>query len=108
MRLEFTENFKNYYKDYSFKLSRGNTEIAVFPKDEKRAAFIDGYRVTLSGTYSSELKDYTFSKDYTGLKAATAYKFVFNVNNVGGATLSITFKEGYTETVELGDYELND
>ena len=108
VRLEFSESFRNYYKDYSFKLSRGNTDIALFPKDETRAAFLDGYRVTLSGTYSSEIKEYTFNKDYTGLKAATAYKFVFNVNNVGGATLSITFKEGYTETVELGDYELND
>ena len=108
VRLEFTESFRNYYKDYSFKLSRGSTEIALFPKNETKAAFIDGYRVTLSGTYSSELKDYSFSKEYTNLKEATAYKFVFNVNNVGGATLSITFKEGYTETVELGDYELND
>ena len=107
VKMDYTDNFKNYYKDYTFKFSRGTKNIATFAKDETKAAFIDGWKVTLSGTYVSEIKSYSFTKEYTDLEPATAYTFIFDVNNVGGATLTITFKEG-TQTVELGDKELND
>ena len=108
VKLQFTDNFNNYYKDYSFTLTSQGNDI-VFAKGETRAAFVDGWRVTLSGTYTKEFGDpLTFSKEYSALEAATAYTFVFDVTNVGGATLSVTFKDGYGETVELGDQELND
>lgn len=108
VNLQFTDNFKNYYKDYSFTLSSQGKNI-VFSKGETRAAFVDGWKVTLTGTYSKESgSPLTFSKEYSALETATAYTFVFDVTNVGGATLSVTFKDGYTETVELGDKELNE
>ena len=110
VKMQYTDNFKNYYKDYSFKLSRINTEIVTFTKDETRAAFVDGWQITLSGSYTSELgKESQFqAKQLPNLDPKTAYTFIFDVKNVGGATLTITFKDNYTETVELGDYELND
>ncbi len=103
-----SENFQKYYKDYTFKASRTGIEIATFAKGENKAAFVDGYLLNLSGTLVSETKTYEFSKSYSDLNPATAYTFTFDVSNVGGASINITFKDGYTETVELGVYELND
>ena len=77
-----------------------------FVKDETRGAFIDGYKITLSGAMKSEVKDFSFSKEYTNLDEATAYTFTFDLTNVGGASLSISFNNT-TETVDLGDIELN-
>jgi hypothetical protein len=101
-----TDNFKNYYQDYSFKLSRNNSEIVTFVKDDARGAFVDGYKFTLSGTVISPTKTQTFSKDYTSLHEATAYTFLFDASNVGGASITVTFNNN-VETIELGDLELN-
>ena len=102
-----SETFKNYYKDYSFTITRDGNDIVSFAKDETRAAFIDGYKLTLEGTLTSESKTQSFSKDYSSLSEATAYTFYFDVNNVGGATITVSFNDT-VETVDLGDYELND
>ena len=101
-----TDNFKNYYQDYSFKLSRNNSEIVTFVKDDARGAFVDGYKFTLSGTVISPTKTQTFSKDYTSLHEATAYTFLFDASNVGGTSITVTFNNN-VETIELGDLELN-
>lgn len=102
-----TENFKNYYNDYSFKLSRSNAEIVTFAKGETKAAFVDGYKFTLSGTLTGPTKTQTFSKDYSNLDEATAYTIVFDASNVGGSTITVSFNDT-VETIELGDVELND
>lgn len=102
-----TDNFKNYYQDYSFKLSRNNSEIVTFDKDDARGAFVDGYKFTLSGTVTSPTKTQNFSKDYTSLHEATAYTFLFDASNVGGASITVTFNNN-VETIELGDLELNE
>lgn len=107
VKVTCTQNFKNYYKDYSFVLKRSGKDIATFVKDEERGAFVDGYRFTLEGTLTGETKTQTFSKEYTNLEAATAYNFVFDADNVGGSSITIRFNEN-VETVELGDVELND
>ena len=108
VKVSCSEYFKEYYKDYRFELSRNGSTIATFAKDQNKAAFVDAYKFTLSGTMTSDTKTYTFSKDYTNLAAATAYTFNFDVANAGSSSITITFKEGYTETIELGDLELND
>lgn len=106
--LSFSEYFKKYYSDYSFTLSRASKEIVTFTKDEEdRAAFVDGYQLILSGTLQAETKTYTFSKNLD-LNPATAYKIIFDVTNVGGASISISIKDGYAEEVDLKDCELND
>ena len=107
MKIACSENFKNYYKDYSFKLVRNNQEIAAFTKDDERAAFIDGYKIGVQGVLTGEIKTQNFSAEYTGLAEATAYTLYFDVPNVGGSTITISFNDT-VETIELGDYELND
>lgn len=108
VKIACSEYFQKYYTDYTFKLSRTGYEIATISKDETRAVFVDGYMVTLSGTLTSESKTYQFSKSYSDLSPATAYTFMLDVSNVGGSAITITFKDGYSETVDLGVHELND
>lgn len=107
VKISCTENFKNYYKDYTFKLTRDGAELATFIKDETKGAFVDGYKFILEGTLTGEVKTQTFSKEYTNLETATAYTFVFDADNVGGSSITIRFNDT-VETVDLGDYELND
>ena len=102
-----TDNFKNYYKDYTFKLTRDGSEIVSFVKGETRAAFVDGYKFTLQGVITSETKTQTFSNDYSSLDEATAYTILFDAPNVGGSAITITFNNN-VETIELGDLELNE
>lgn len=109
IRIRCSENFKNYYKDYSFVLYRGNVDIAEFVKDETRAAFFDGYKVSLRGTMRTETgAEKTFAPDeYTNLAPATIYTLELDVANIGSSAVTVTFNNT-VETVELGDVELND
>jgi hypothetical protein len=107
IKISCSEYFKKYYSDYTFKLTRGTAEIATFVKDETKAAFIDGYKIKVEGTLTGELKTYSFEKEYTGLDEATAYTINFDAPNVGGSTITISCNDT-VETVELGDYKLND
>ena len=107
VKISCTQNFKNYYKNYTFKLTRGSSEIAVFAKGETKAAFVDGYRFKIEGVLEGEIKTYSFEREYTSLNPATAYTFIFDVTNTGAASISISFNNN-VETVELGDIELND
>jgi hypothetical protein len=107
VKIGCTDNFKNYYKDYSFKITRNGNEIVNFGKDESKAAFIDGYKIVLQGVLSSETKTQSFEKEYNNLSEATAYTFLFDINNVGGATITVSFNNT-VETINLGDHELND
>lgn len=107
VKISCTQNFKNYYKDYTFKFTRDGADIVTFVKDETRGAFVQGYKFKLEGTLTGEVKTYTFSKEYSNLDAATAYTFVFDTDNVGGTAITVKFNNT-VETVELGDYELND
>jgi hypothetical protein len=107
IKVSCSEYFKKYYSDYTFRLTRGTAEIATFVKDETKAAFVDGYKIKVEGVLQGELKTYSFEKEYTGLDEATAYTLNFDAPNVGGSTITISFNDT-VETVELGDYELND
>lgn len=118
IKVSYSEYFKKYFTDYSFKLTRDNAEVVVFAKDETRGAFIDGYKIKVEGTMTGEQlieneegefvpKTFSYSKEYSNLEVAAAYTLAFDVNNVGSATLTVTFNDE-VETVELGDIELND
>lgn len=102
-----TDNFRNYYTDYTFKVGRDTDHIATFVKGETRGAFVDGYKLTIEGTITGPSKTQTFRKDYTSLREATAYTFNFDASNVGGATITISFNDT-VETVVLDDIDLND
>ncbi len=108
VKVAVSESFANYYSSYEFKITTGNgTEIA-FPKGETRAAFIDAYRFTISGTLVSQGgQSSSFSKEYTGtLEAKTCYTISFDASNIGGNTVTVSFNGNLTP-VELGDVELN-
>lgn len=102
-----TKNFKDYFKDYSFKLMRDGSEIVTFVKGEDRAAFIDAYKFNMVGTFQSETGTLGYEGSYSSLDEATLYTFVFDVDNTGGARLTVRFNHD-VETVNLEDYELND
>lgn len=107
IKISCTDYFKRYYSDYTFKLTRDGSDIATFVKDETRGAFIDGYKIKVAGTLTGEMKTYTFEQEYTGLDEATAYTLNFDASNVGGSTITISFNDT-VETIDLGDFELND
>lgn len=107
VKVECSQNIRNYYKDYSFKLTRQGVTLATFAKDDIRAAFVEGYRITLEGTLVTETKTQTFTQEYQMLDEKTLYTMYIDVPNVGAASVEITFNNT-VETVELGDYELND
>lgn len=102
-----SESFMNYYKDYTFKLTRNNAEVAVFEKGDTKAAFIDGYLIQVEGVLTSETKTQPFSVEYKNLEEATAYTLNFDAPNVGGSSITISFNDT-VEEIELGNYELND
>ena len=70
-------------------------------------AFVDGYKFTLTGTLKSETSTKTFEKEYSSLDEATAYTFEFDVTNVGGASITVTFNNN-VEVINLDDLELNE
>lgn len=107
IKITCTETFKNYFKNYEFKLTRDGDAVVLFAKDEERAAFIDGYKIKVEGVLTSETKIHNFSKEYTNLNEATAYTLIFDASNVGGSTITISFND-MVEEIELGNIELND
>lgn len=107
VKVSCSDDFKRYYKDYTFKVTRDGSTIVEFVKDESRAAFVDGYKIAIEGTLTGESKTYSFQKEYTNLDEATAYTFHFDVSNVGGSSITIKFNDN-VETIDLGDFELND
>ncbi len=107
VKVACTDNFKNYYSDYTFSVGRENSTIATFAKGEIKAAFVDGYKLTLKGEIQSYSGKKTFEKEYTNLDEATAYTFLFDASNVGGSQITVSFNNT-VETIDLGDIEINE
>ena len=107
IRIECTDQFKRYFSDYSFSISRSGTKIMDFPKDDQRGVFLDGYSFTVDGVFVSEMRTYGFSKDFNALNPATVYTLVFDIDNVGGTSINVIFNDT-VEVIDLGDIELND
>lgn len=109
IKVECTEIFKAYYKEYSFKLMRMTSKIADFVQGETRGVFFDPYRFHLEGTLKTEtgaVKTFA-TEEFRSQSAATAYTMILDVANVGGGSITVTLNDN-VETVELGDIELND
>ncbi len=109
VKVACTEMFDNYFPTYSFKITTAAGNRIDFPKGESRAAFIDAYKFTVEGTLTNQGgTEQIFSKSYeTGINPATCYTVKFDASAVGGNSITITFNE-QTETIDLGDIELND
>ena len=61
----------------------------------------------MEGVLTKESGVNEFSKEYTDLNEGTVYTMFFDVPNVAGSAITISF-DNTTETVELGKIELND
>ncbi len=108
VKVECGETFKSYYTAYSFTVKTGAGTTIDFPKGETRAAFVDAYAITVSGTLTNQGgKTQSFSKEYKSLSPKTCYTLRFDVSNVGGGSVSVSFDES-VEDVELTDVDLND
>ncbi len=109
VKVSCTDLFKTYYTAYSFTLTTGAGTKIEFPQDETRAAFVDAYTISVSGTLTNQGgKTQTFTKDYkTSLSSKTFYTLKFDVSNVGGGKVTIKFDDT-VDDVELSDVELND
>lgn len=108
VKIECSESFKNYFTDYSFTLKTGSGTEISFPKDETRAAFIDAYKFSVSGTFTNQGgTKYPFTKDYNSIEANTCYTIRFDASNIGGLKVTVTFDDTVT-TVDCGDLELNE
>ena len=109
VRFAFTDVFKAYYTDYSFTLTTGGGTVIEFPKSETRAAFIDAYKFSVSGTLTNQAgKTQTFSNSFDkSIDAGKCYTVKFDVPNIGSSAITIIFDDT-VETVTLTDIELND
>ena len=108
IRMEYSDNFKAYYTDYSFTVKTGGGTEILFPKGETRAAFVDAYTISISGTLTNQGgKEQTFAKAYdSSLSPKTCYTVKFDVSNVGTGAVTITFDDT-VEDVTLTDVDLN-
>ena len=109
VKVSCTDMFRNYFSDYSFKITTAAGTQIDFPKSETRGAFIDAYKFTIDGTLKNQGGTaQSFNKTYdTGINPATCYTVTFDASNVGGTSVTVTFNDT-TETIDLGDIELND
>lgn len=108
VKISCSDSFRNYFPQWSFKITTGTGTVIDFPSTETRAAFVDAYKFTVSGSFTSQggtVKEW--SKDYNSLEAATCYTIRFDASNVGGLKVTVTFDDT-VETVDCGDVELND
>ena len=103
VRISCSTQFREYFDDCIFTISRGTTTIATMGLYSDDAVFVDGYKLTISGVATKG----SFSKEFANLKAATVYKMYFDVTNVGGVKITVTFDDK-VETVDLGNYDLNE
>lgn len=108
IKVECGDAFKAYYPEYSFSVKTGGGTTIAFPKGETRAAFVDAYTISVSGSLTNQGgKELTFSKDYKALSPKTCYTLRFDVSNVGGTAVRVSFDDT-VEDVELVDVDLND
>lgn len=108
VRISCTEAFRNYFPERSFVVRTGAKTEIPFPSTETRAAFIDPYKFSVSGSLTTQGgKAYSLqTEEFTGLKPATCYTVVMDVANVGGVSVSVSFNDT-VQNIQL-EVELND
>lgn len=103
VKVATTTDFKNYYPTSAFTIT---TPDHSFTWDGK-PVFV-AYQFSVGGTVTNQVGK-TLSletKTWKG-EAATCYTVKYDVNNVGGVTVTVSFSDT-VETVSLGEIELND
>lgn len=108
VKVACTDDFKSYFTDYNFVVTTGSNNVIEFPASETRAAFIDAYKFSISGTLTSQGgSTKSFSTEYSNLDAATCYTVKFDASGIGGVHVTISFNDN-VETVDCGESELNE
>ena len=104
VRIELTDAFRNYYPTSSFTISTPDNP-AGFTYTGK-AIFV-AYQWTITGTLVGQNgAAYTLPERTWKGESATCYSVKYDISNVGGATITISFDDS-VETVTLEEIELN-
>lgn len=102
-----TDTFKNYFTEGKFTLTTGNGNSFDIAKDSDTAIFIEAYKFSITGDFKNQGgADKSFSKDYQDLSPATLYTLKYDISNVGGLKVTVTFNDTVAE-FDLGDVEIN-
>lgn len=109
VKFSFTDAFKKYFTEYDFSVKTGAENVIAFPQTETRAAFVDAFKITVSGNLVNQGNaETTFGpKTYESLSEATCYTLKFDVTNVGGVKLSVSFNDTI-DVIDLGALEINE
>lgn len=104
VKIECTDAFKNYFPQRSFVITTPESTSGFNFGD--KAIFI-ACQWTVAGTLKTQTGgDYTLPERSFRGDAATCYTLKYDVSNVGGVTITISFSDN-VETVRLDDIELN-
>lgn len=102
--IEYTDAFKNYFKDYSATIHSAGGTYVDFAKDETRAAYVKpgNISIKLSLTKTNDVTTTFEPAQIANAEAKTHYKIKFDVNGgeVGNGTLLISF-DSSTESVPV-------
>ena len=102
-----TDNFKKYFTEGKFTLTTGNGNSFDITKDSDTALFIEAYKFTIAGNFKNQGGvDKTFSNEYQDLSPATLYTVKYDISNVGGLKVTVTFNDTVAE-FDLGEVEIN-
>ena len=104
VKIECTDAFKHYFPQRSFVITTPESASGFTYSD--KAIFV-AYQWTVTGTLKTQTgDDYALPERSFKGDAATCYTVKYDVSNVGGVTITISFNDN-VETVKLGDIELN-
>jgi len=104
VKIECTDAFKNYFPQQSFAIS--TPESASGFTYTGKAIFV-AYQWTVSGSLKTQTgADYDLPERTFKGNAATCYTVKYDLSNVGGVTITISFDDD-VETVNLDEIELN-
>lgn len=104
VKIECTDAFKKYFPQRSFIITTPESASGFTYGDQ--AVFV-AYQWSVTGTLKTQTgADYALPERTFKGDAATCYTVKYDVSNVGGVTITISFNDN-VETVVLGDIELN-
>ena len=104
VKISCTDLFKSYYPEYSFTIKTPNNSAGF--KYEGEAIFV-AYQFSVTGTVTSQAGKQSILEEKTWKgEPATCYTITYDVSNVGGVLVSISFDDS-VQTVQCGEIDLN-
>lgn len=98
VKIACTDMFKNYYPSYSFTITTGAGNEFEY---KEGGLFMDAYKFTVSGKLTAQNgKTSDIEPKTWNVEAAKCYTVKFDVSNVGGVKITVSF-DNTVETVEL-------